>query len=792
MRKHRWLFTLLLLLVSSFALADSSTPSIASDAVSSHTDLSINYLSQIFGSVGGILSGTSGQMLGKLFYEFNVGILVVVGLWLSYTVVLMVVSSSMEGAFLNSRQGNTVMIILRIVFGIALLFPSPTTGYSAIQDIVMQVVVKGVALADMTWSHGLEYIQDGGSVWHPPSTASDGGGLNAAQAQTVFSSAIMPVFNGEVCMMKASAQASLQSMLNHSSGNTGIANSGVSSDVEYQVNQNNTAKRFEFPNSQTNSTGCGSVGWANISKNVPADKQTVQLEYAKDALYHAVYALLPAAKQYACSTNPAFQKAGVCFGISTDGMQDNVSEVMFNSLLGYVNSVSPVATTSEGKALNNLQGFFSQAGQQGWILAGRYVWDLSELKDRYKSSQDLSQYLPAPSGISAPSNPINWWSTAVSQKFNNYVSASDAGSTGSSTTANGVGAGAGAGAGMIAAGPVGAAVGAVVGSLIEDSVRLHDMFTASHMGHDPMYFLHEIGLTCMSLAGDIWISTAIVVGLLMFIGIFCSGGSLDLDRPIEEAVSWFKPLAMAIAGTFLSAGAVLAFYVPIYPFMIFTFGVIAWFIAVIESMAAAPLVAFGLTHPEGHDFLGPAKQGLMLLLGIFLRPALMVIGLIASMILSYVCLRMVNYAFASFIHDLFQNPAANIGDVAAGSGSFAAGVASDAPHSVGSLITYMLAGPLSLAMFTMIVYLVITQCYSLIYVLPDYVMRWIGGPTGQSTAQQMAQEARSLPSSAAGLGAKMGDGMVSAGSSSGHLGGKLQTSSGHTKHKDGDTPDGAA
>ena len=70
-------------------------------------------------------------------------------------------------------------------------------------------------------------------------------------------------------------------------------------------------------------------------------------------------------------------------------------------------------------------------------------------------------------------------------------------------------------------------------------------------------------------------------------------------------------------------------------------------------MLAAPLVAFGLTHPEGHDFLGEAKQGAILLLGVFLRPVLMVIGLIAGMILSYVALRIVVYTFSGLAIDLF-------------------------------------------------------------------------------------------------------------------------------------------
>lgn len=73
-------------------------------------------------------------------------------------------------------------------------------------------------------------------------------------------------------------------------------------------------------------------------------------------------------------------------------------------------------------------------------------------------------------------------------------------------------------------------------------------------------------------------------------------------------------------------------------------------------MVAAPLICFGLKHSEGHDFLGEAKQILMILLGAFLRPVLMVIGLIAGMILSYVSLRIIVYTtFSGLASDLFTS-----------------------------------------------------------------------------------------------------------------------------------------
>ena len=60
----KYLYSLfLLLLFTGVAWADSSNPQLYSSAVADKTDLSIAYLSSVFGTVSGVLTGTSGQML---------------------------------------------------------------------------------------------------------------------------------------------------------------------------------------------------------------------------------------------------------------------------------------------------------------------------------------------------------------------------------------------------------------------------------------------------------------------------------------------------------------------------------------------------------------------------------------------------------------------------------------------------------------------------------------------------------------------------------------------------------
>ena len=78
-----------------------------------------------------------------------------------------------------------------------------------------------------------------------------------------------------------------------------------------------------------------------------------------------------------------------------------------------------------------------------------------------------------------------------------------------------------------------------------------------------------------------------------------------------------EPIFLAAAAGLFAVGISLGYYMPLYPYMLFTFGVIGWLITVIEAMVAAPLIAFGVTHPDGHDFLGQGQKAVMLLLGVF-------------------------------------------------------------------------------------------------------------------------------------------------------------------------------
>jgi len=195
------------------------------------------------------------------------------------------------------------------------------------------------------------------------------------------------------------------------------------------------------------------------------------------------------------------------------------------------------------------------------------------------------------------------------------------------------------------------------------------------------------------------------------------------------------PLYMSWMAIMLGIGFVTAYYTPFLPYMIFTFGAIGWLIAVIEAMAAAPLMALGIAHPEGHDALGKSEQGLMILLNVFLRPAMMVIGFIAAIALCYVGIWLLNSGFGNILDALKSK-----------------GIWNDNSYVIpwGSLFGYFF----SILVYTMIYLTIVEKSFSLIALLPDKILRWIGG-----AQESTGQEAMQMTSDVKGKVEKAGDDM---------------------------------
>lgn len=231
-------------------------------------------------------------------------------------------------------------------------------------------------------------------------------------------------------------------------------------------------------------------------------------------------------------------------------------------------------------------------------------------------------------------------------------------------------------------------------------------------GVNPIVALASMGAGYINAAANLWLD---IINLNLL--------TLGMATPL---IALCLPLIVGWMGVMVGVGFLTAYYVPFIPYMIFTFGVIAWLMAVIEAMVAAPIVALGVTHPEGEGVLGKAEQAIMILMNVFLRPSMMIIGYIAAIALTYVGVWIINTGFghvAGFLQ----------GSSSASSSTLTTSTGTSYTNWAGMFGMFF-----SVLIYTSLYLTVVEKAFNLIYLLPDHVLRWIGGQAesvGQETAQ---------------------------------------------------------
>ncbi|MDE2029447.1 MAG: DotA/TraY family protein [Alphaproteobacteria bacterium] len=211
-------------------------------------------------------------------------------------------------------------------------------------------------------------------------------------------------------------------------------------------------------------------------------------------------------------------------------------------------------------------------------------------------------------------------------------------------------------------------------------------------GTDPMTQIAYLGNANLATAFDL-------------LGIALAGGVASGIPFVGGLGSAVASVAGFIAVLFWVAGFVLAFMVPLMPFMRFTFAVLSWLAGVVEAIIAIPLVALAHLNPEGDGLAGNAQGAYFFILNLFLRPILTVFGLVCGLILFYVAISFLNYGY---------------GIAVAGAGGTSYG------YDTLSKMMYSF-------LYVAIVYICANHAFRLIDHLPQHALSWMG-KSGQAMA----------------------------------------------------------
>lgn len=164
---------------------------------------------------------------------------------------------------------------------------------------------------------------------------------------------------------------------------------------------------------------------------------------------------------------------------------------------------------------------------------------------------------------------------------------------------------------------------------------------------------------------------------------------------------------------------ILAVWIPMLPSLVYFVAIVGWLFSVVEAMIASPLVLLGMTFPQGHDFLGSSQQALILLLSVFVRAPLIVIGFFMSMLFFYIAMIALGQAVIPLVLSIFNYS----GDPSLGEAFI--------------MFAFMLV----------IMYItgtLLSQALSFTYKLPNAIVAWVGGQQMEGTEAAAVQQLQSV------------------------------------------------
>lgn len=179
-----------------------------------------------------------------------------------------------------------------------------------------------------------------------------------------------------------------------------------------------------------------------------------------------------------------------------------------------------------------------------------------------------------------------------------------------------------------------------------------------------------------------------------------------------------------IVGTTLGAGIILYYVLPFMPFIYFFFAVGHWIKEVFEAMVGAPLWALAHLRIDGDGLPGEAaRSGYFMIFEIFLRPIMIIFGLVSAV--------SIFSAMASVLNSVFDIAVINAG----GTNFSNSGTVTFAEYARGPIdqLFYTI-------LYAVLMYIIAMSSFKMIDLIPNTIMRWLGVSVNSFAASTSASD----------------------------------------------------
>jgi len=708
------------------------------------SDVTVGILQHIFGPIIDVLTRgadpntvqAASNVLASIFGLYNTGVLAVASLIISYVATVGAVNTANDGEAMG-KQWSSVWTPLRIVTGGAILLPS-TSGYSFIQMFVLTLSLWGIGFANGIYKMGMSF-----GVFK-----ADGIVASSYQPGTYYG---MRDFAKQYLAAAYCARAANSIYTDPAGSPSVMADSanpdrkvvtGTRTDYTFYIKDRNpvtdlaggepicgtvTMTSYTVSNNYTDTTGT-QAALDNLRATLVSQKVAGAMALMKDI--DSWVATMPSDINQTGWDQVQSSQLNALVKVR----EDQVSGQIATAMSGVGDSTGANAVKAGTSA------FIDSLTQQGWAMAAGWYQQVGLLRSKLStiSTESVGQVtqpslsaLPSDARARLLSSSVSTVSETVVKKAEQNGNGYDASTTPRPEDL----------ASML---PKSGSSDFNVGALSGDMSRkltlavngLMQSGTNVVIGSSP----DVDAISRMKLTGDLLASYRVIFLTAKFTinttmtaarvvvsgvgGVEILGNKIDESGPLTSLWDWLQAEVIPVLTDLAQSLGYLAFYfsvvLPSVPYTIFMITVVGWLLGVLQTVIAAPLWATMHMRPS-QTFVGSDAQGYLLLLALFIRPALAIIGLFAAMLLAD---PIVDYITKAFF--------AMRGDVVASTGWVGA---------ISQFSTFywwfLVFGGVLLPVLYMV--------YGLPQVLPDHVLRWINagvhdlGATNATSAMQSRQ-----------------------------------------------------
>ena len=525
-------------------------------------------------------------------------------------------------------QGQSWMFVVRVGFAGIMMFPLGG-GFSAGQALVMQAALTGVGMAKAVYANAIQAVGPDAAVIATPMIPG---------TQSIVSGLIA----SELCMAlvnQAGNNGNNAPLIPNPTSMTGQTSPGA-------PGLNSSYITYRYSLSQGDESGnpaCGTVslsgamGGAQQIAGVSVDMAAIQ----GAALTNVISTIRPqiAAVAQNLWLNKTAASLAPLQGIYTNGVQlytQNLTSAA-TSIAKALNAAMQANATAARNGTSQA-GLLTNEVQQstlGWTAAGAYYLEIAKLNASTLSLLNATPVTTSPTydgipyGLSMDLAPLETAATQFMTTLDTTVQSSDATRTPNGTPYTL------ADAKSDAQGPnvldqlfnklnlTNAAFQTIAGYLLPQAQIWTDPFGGlMSMGQKLM----NMSLAAMGMAGLLASATTSTGAAIweFFTGNFAGAAATVGGHAI---MSFFGAPIFAALLAVLVPGIIIAYVLPMIPYVIWMAGVAGWIILVCEAMIAVPLWMLAHMTVGGDGLHGRAVEGWSLLFNVVFRPTLMVIGL---------------------------------------------------------------------------------------------------------------------------------------------------------------------